>query len=212
MKGKNTVVLFSGGMDSYVATLWARDNFERVTLLFVDYGQNHIIEKVQALKIAASLHLDLVVITTTLLGDIITQGKLVTGDKPYVHNRNALLLTIAHTYATSNHIYSIIGGMCQEDETGFPDCREEYLYKFIDCLNMACEEEIVLSTPILHLSKADTYLMAKGYNHLVEVLYMTHTCYEGIREVKHEWGYGCGTCPSCIVRRNGWDEYKGGLV
>lgn len=208
VKNNKGLVLFSGGMDSFVAMLWAKDNFDEVVLLFIDYGQQHIVEKVQAIKIAKTFNMEIEVITTSLLTDILHKEAVVTSEIPYVPNRNAILISAAHTLSIARGITNIVGGMCLGDSEGFPDCREGYLYNLIEVLNLPYQDKINLHTPLLNSSKEETYLLAGEAGYLAELLELTHTCYNGVRDKLHPWGYGCGECPSCVTRVEGWVNYK----
>ena len=105
----------------------------------------------------------------------------------------------------------LVGGMCETDYSGYPDCRRTTLDAQQQALALGMERDFRVDTPLMYKTKADTFAMAKalGGNDLVELIVEhTHTCYLGDRSARHDWGYGCGTCPACELRANGWDVWQ----
>lgn len=212
MKNNKALVLFSGGQDSTTCLYWALDKFEHVEALFIDYGQRHLIEKESAKTIAEKATIKLNFIDTPVfqqLGDssltntedsISDQHK---GNKnlpsSFVPGRNIYLLTVAAAMAYKLGIKNIITGTCETDYSGYPDCREETIQSLEKTLNLGMEGDFTIHTPLMHLAKAQSILLAKKFEGCFEALAYSHTCYEGQRPP-------CKTCPSCILREKGFKE------
>jgi 7-cyano-7-deazaguanine synthase len=111
-------------------------------------------------------------------------------------------------YAQKIGYERIVMGVCQTDYSGYPDCREEFIKAAAYAANIGSSSRLFIQTPLMHLTKAETFFMADNLGKLDEVLEYSRTCYNGIEDVKHEWGYGCGQCPACQLRIKGWNEYK----
>jgi 7-cyano-7-deazaguanine synthase len=128
----------------------------------------------------------------------------------FVPGRNLVFFTYAAALADRRGLTSLIGGMCETDFSGYPDCRRETLDALERSLNLGMEQDFRIETPLMHLNKAQTWALAKGVggDALVEIIRAhTHTCYRGERGTLHDWGYGCGTCPACDLRRAGWGAW-----
>jgi 7-cyano-7-deazaguanine synthase len=125
----------------------------------------------------------------------------------FVVGRNALFLTVAVSYGLPKGINDFVFGACQVDYSGYPDCREEFIRAQEKTLSLATKSEVRVHTPLMNLSKAATFAMAKELGGLELVINESHTCYNGVRDQKFEWGYGCGTCPACLLRKKGFEEY-----
>ncbi len=195
-----------------------------------DYGQRHRIELDQRAKIREKIvalrpgwagrlgedHL----IELAVLGQI--SATAMTRDveivmqenglpNTFVPGRNLVFLTFAAAVAYRRGLTHIVGGMCETDFSGYPDCRDATIKAMQTALNLGMEKDFVLETPLMWLDKAQTWALAEelGGKPLVDlVLEDTHTCYLGERGVRHEWGYGCGTCPACTLRAQGWAKYR----
>lgn len=228
------LVLFSGGQDSATCLAWALQRFSRVETIGFSYGQRHAVELdcrahfIAALRVgfpewAARLGedhlLDLGVIKQ--MGDTaLTSETAIAMDKnglptTFVPGRNLLFFVSAAAVAYRRGIKHLVGGMCETDYSGYPDCRDDTLKALQVALNLGLETRMVVETPLMWLDKAATWQMAKdlGDSKLVELMIEhTHTCYVGDRTKRHDWGYGCGTCPACDLRRNGWSRYQSGIV
>ena len=127
----------------------------------------------------------------------------------FVPGRNALMLTLAHAYAQRVGAERIIAGVCQTDYSGYPDCRRSFIKSLEASLNIGYEKDIRILTPLMHLTKAQTFAVADDVGFLEIVLRDSHTCYEGVRDHYHDWGYGCGECPACKLRKRGYAEWVG---
>ena len=143
-------------------------------------------------------------------GDSVNEQHKSNADLPasFVPGRNALFLTIAHAYAQKHGALNIVGGMCQTDYSGYPDCRAEFITSLENALNLGYETSISIQAPLMYLDKVATFALADIHGVLDVVLEHSHTCYNGDRSIRHEWGYGCGECPACKLRAKGWERYK----
>lgn len=226
----SALVLFSGGQDSATCLAWALNRFSSVETLGFSYGQRHIVELSCREKIRTGLAqmnsnwasrlgedhtLDLSVlgaISETALTretDILLQEKGI--PNTFVPGRNMLFLSFAATLAYRRGQRHIIGGMCETDYSGYPDCRDDTIKALQVALNLGMDQRFVLHTPLMWLDKADTWILAEqtGGDALVALINEhSHSCYKGVRDVHHAWGYGCGECPACELRRAGWQAYE----
>jgi len=223
-------VLFSGGQDSATCLAWALDRYENVETIGFNYGQRHVVElecrqtflsHVQhkfpqwAAKLGQDHMLDL-----SLLGQIsdtaLTQDKAIEMKQSglpntFVPGRNLLFLTFAASIAYRRQLKYIVGGMCETDYSGYPDCRDDTIKALQVALSLGLDTRLVLETPLMWLNKAQTWDMAKdlGGPELVALIEEdTHTCYLGDRTHRHAWGYGCNTCPACELRRSGHEYFQ----
>jgi 7-cyano-7-deazaguanine synthase len=224
------LVLFSGGQDSTTCLAWALARFDHVETIGFDYGQRHRIELDQRAKIrekivtlqpdwAARLGEDHL-IDLAVLGQI--SATAMTRDveivmqenglpNTFVPGRNLVFLTFAAAVAYRRGLTHIVGGMCETDFSGYPDCRDATIKAMQTALNLGMEKDFVLQTPLMWLDKATTWALAEklcGRPLIDLILEDTHTCYLGERGARHEWGYGCGTCPACKLRAQGWTKYR----
>lgn len=205
---KSAVVLFSGGQDSTTCLYWAlNQDYDRVYTLGFDYGQRHRVEIEQARLIAenAGVSYELLPLPTlAAIGDsaLVGAGDVSRTDRAglpssFVPGRNLLFLTSAAAYAYKVGATVLVGGMCETDYSGYPDCRRNTLDALQEAivLGMAFPAEIV--TPLMRLSKKETVELARSLPGCWEALALSHTCYEGVRP-------GCGTCPACVLRAKGF--------
>lgn len=233
---KKAVVIFSGGQDSTtVLGLALKAGYECVALSF-EYGQKHAVELQQAAKIAAKLGVEHRVLDVKSFGKLVggksalvDQSQSVNDQSPLAHmpegipasfvpNRNALFLTIAHGFAQTIGADSVWAGVCETDYSGYPDCRDKFVCELKHALNIGYLSNIDFITPLMWSSKADTFRLAEEAGVLDLVIEESHTCYNGVRAEKYEWGFaigdcyewghGCGQCPACLLRAKGWEEYK----
>ncbi|MCG3709303.1 7-cyano-7-deazaguanine synthase QueC [Aliarcobacter butzleri] len=217
---KKALVVFSGGQDSTTCLGWARNRFDYVETITYDYGQKHKIEIVQAEKIAKILNVPntlLNISAFTQLNDSAlinseldissTHQKKSNLPASFVPNRNAIFFTLAHAFAQKQDIDNIIIGVNQTDYAGYPDCREEFILNLEKTLNLGSESNIKFHYPLINLSKSETFKLSQDEEVLDIVLEESHTCYNGNHTTKFDWGYGCGECPACLIRKNGWKNY-----
>ena len=215
----SALVLFSGGQDSTTCLYWAKSKFDRVEAIGFDYGQKHRVELDQAASIAdgADVHFTIYDIRGTLQGSALTEhDKDMSAaherdeDLPasFVPGRNALFLTLATGHAYNRNISDIVGGMCQTDYSGYPDCRRVFIDSLQASLSLAMEIDFRIHTPLMYLTKAETWKMAADLNIVDIIREQTHTDYNGDRSTLHEWGYGQLDNPASILRAKGYEEAK----
>lgn len=228
------LVLFSGGQDSTTCLAWALARFDRVETVGFDYGQRHAIELGQRSALRAGLKSlskdwaarlgDDHIISLSALGEIsdtaLTRDaeiKLGEAGLPntFVPGRNLIFLTFAAALAYRRGLRHIVGGMCETDYSGYPDCRDDSVKAMQTALNLGMDSRFVLHTPLMWLDKAQTWGLADelGGRRLVDLIVEdSHTCYLGERGARHDWGYGCGQCPACQLRAQGWRAYADGVA
>lgn len=215
----SALVLFSGGQDSTTCLYWAKQRFAHIQCLGFDYGQKHRVELEQAQLIAdlAEVPFSVCDIRDTLHGSALTEHeKDVTDahelnpDLPasFVPGRNALFLTLAASHAFVHGIHDLVGGMCQTDYSGYPDCRREFVESMQASLSLALECDLRIHTPLMDLTKAETWRLANQLGVLEVICEHTHTDYNGDRSVRHDWGYGKLDNPASELRAKGFEEAK----
>ncbi len=221
----SAVVLFSGGQDSTTCLFWALTRFDIVRALGFDYGQKHVVETEQARTIAgaAGVPFDVIDLQGTMSGSALTEHDKDIGaaherneDLPasFVPGRNALFLSVAASYAYTRGIRDLVGGMCQTDYSGYPDCRRVFIDAMQTSLSLAVDEDLRIHTPLMYRTKAETWKMAAdlgvvaGCDVLETVRVMSHTDYNGDRSELHAWGYGTLDNPASKLRAKGWREAK----
>lgn len=207
------VVVFSGGQDSTTCLLWALDRYKEVIAVSFDYGQRHKAELECAKEITEKLNVEWLVLDMSLLNQLapnsLTRADIqVDEDAPadgapnsVVDGRNMLFLTFAAVFAKQRGITDLVTGVSQSDFSGYPDCRDVFIKSLNTTLNLAIDYTFCIETPLMWLDKADTWKLADDLGGLELVRDNTLTCYNGIR------GDGCGNCPSCKLRRQGYDEF-----
>jgi 7-cyano-7-deazaguanine synthase len=225
------LVLFSGGQDSSVCLAWALESYTRVETVGFDYGQRHAVELEQrrvlrrelarrfphwAPRLGADHVLDIrgfgAIGETAMTDDKaieITERGL---PSTFVPGRNLVFLTYAAALADRLSLKALVGGMCETDFSGYPDCRRSTMDAMESTLRLGIGRAFPIRTPLMRLSKADTWSLARrlGGDDLVELIRVeSHTCYLGRRDRAHDWGYGCGACPACELRANGWRDWVG---
>ncbi len=227
---QRALVLFSGGQDSATCLAWALARFDHVETIGFDYGQRHKVElecrdrfvaglKRQFPKWAAKLgddhRLDLSVIPALGQTAMTSDAEIRMGNSglptTFVPGRNILFFTAAAALAYRREIKHLVGGMCETDYSGYPDCRDDTLKSLQVTLNLGLDARLVIETPLMWRDKAATWALAEelGGKPLVDLIVEeTHSCYRGDRTKRHEWGYGCAGCPACELRANGWARYK----
>ncbi|MGP1274890.1 MAG: 7-cyano-7-deazaguanine synthase QueC [Caulobacterales bacterium] len=226
---KGALVLFSGGQDSAVCLAHALAHYPRVETIGFDYGQRHRVEleaRVQLRQSMSALKPEWgAILGDDVLVDISGYGQLaesaLTRERAiemgqsglptsFVPGRNLVFLVMAAAHAWRRGLDVLVGGMCQTDYSGYPDCREETLLAQERALSLGLDMPVSIDTPLMFLTKAQTWVLADqlGGQALVDVIVEdSHTCYLGDRQHRHDWGYGCGTCPACELRAAGWKEW-----
>lgn len=224
------LVLFSGGQDSTTCLAWALERYQHVETVAFAYGQRHAVELDCRLKVLDAFRAqfgrwrgklgDDHLLDLSLLGQIsdtaLTQDKAIEFEKnglpnTFVPGRNLLFLTFAATLAYRRGLEVLVGGMCETDFSGYPDCRDNTLKALQVALSLGLASPMVIETPLMWIDKAATWRLAEslGGTALVDlIIEQTHTCYLGDRSVRHAWGYGCGSCPACELRANGYTAFR----
>jgi 7-cyano-7-deazaguanine synthase len=234
MNPSRALVLFSGGQDSATCLAWALSRFEHVETLGFDYGQRHaielqvrpaLLERMRTLLPAAAeklgedhlIALPLVaeMSETALTADVEIALRADGLPNTFVPGRNLLFLTVAAMLAYRRGLGILVGGMCETDYSGYPDCRDDTIKTLNSALNLGMATSVRIDTPLMKLDKAATWKLAHdlGGQALVDLIRSgTHTCYRGERGELHAWGYGCGTCPACELRARGYEQYLASTV
>ena len=232
MTRESSLVLFSGGQDSTVCLVWALQRFERVETVGFDYGQRHRVELIQRLKVRERLVSEFPqladrlgedhVLDLSALGTISDTARTREREidfaanglpSTFVPGRNLVFLTFSAALAYRRGLSRLVGGMCETDFSGYPDCRRNTIDAMEQALRLGLERATPIETPLMSLTKAATWRLADdlGGAALVQLIVEeTHTCYLGDRGRLHAWGYGCGVCPACELRSRGWDEFISG--
>jgi 7-cyano-7-deazaguanine synthase len=224
------IVLFSGGQDSTVCLAWALEKFARVETIGFDYGQRHKVELEARLKVRARMpalrpawaerlgddhvvRLDaLAALSNTALTRDIAIEIAETGlPTTFVPGRNLVFFAFAGALAYRRGAKHLVAGMCETDYSGYPDCRDDTIKAMQLALNLGMDRRFVIHTPLMWIDKAATFGLAQdiGGAAFIDLLVEdTHTCYLGDRSQRHDWGYGCGTCPACRLRADGFTKWK----
>lgn len=225
----SALVLFSGGQDSTTCLAWALKNYSRVETIGFDYGQRHAIEltvrptlleqmraqsPLWAERLGEDHMIDLSLISAISDTAMTQNVEIVMQENglpnTFVPGRNLLFMTVAATVAYRRGLTVLVGGMCETDFSGYPDCRDDTMKALQVALNLGMDTRMKLETPLMWLDKAQSWDLAEslGGQRLVDLIRSgTHTCYLGERGALHDWGYGCGTCPACALRANGYRQY-----
>jgi 7-cyano-7-deazaguanine synthase len=223
------LVLFSGGQDSTTCLAWALERYARVETIGFDYGQRHAVELavrpavldgVRALsenwnaRLGQDHMIDLSLIAkisdTALTRDVDIAMQANGLPNTFVPGRNLLFMTVAATVAYRRGLNVLVGGMCETDFSGYPDCRDDTMKALQVALNLGMATRVKLETPLMWIDKGQTWQLAHtlGGQALVDLIRKdTHTCYLGERGALHAWGYGCGSCPACALRARGYQQY-----
>ena len=223
-------MLFSGGQDSTACLAWALDRYARVETLGFDYGQRHHIELDCRVTVRAELfkafphwaarlgedHLLDLRLLAQLSDSALTSERAIELQanglpNTFVPGRNLLFLTFAAALAYRRGASVLVGGMCETDYSGYPDCRDNTLKAMQVALSLGLDAPMVVETPLMWLSKAQTWALTAqlGGQALTDlVVEHTHTCYRGSRGARHAWGFGCGTCPACALRAAGFQAWS----
>jgi len=227
---ETAMVLLSGGQDSTTCLAWALEHFGSVETVGFRYGQRHAIEldcravilaelrarfPGWARKLGADHMLDLGVIpalgATAMTHDIAIETGQSGLPNTFVPGRNLLFFTAAAALAYRRGVRTLVGGMCETDYSGYPDCRDDTLKALQVALGLGMGRRFVIETPLMWVDKSQTWSLAcaLGGELLLELIVEhTHSCYLGDRSRRHAWGYGCGGCPACELRGKGWERYR----
>jgi 7-cyano-7-deazaguanine synthase len=226
---EKALVLFSGGQDSATCLAWALARFTEVETIGFDYGQRHRIELACRTAVLERLRREFSdwscklgedhVIDLRVLGNLsdtaLTQDRAIAFKQSglpntFVPGRNLLFFTFAAALGYRRGMRHLVGGMCETDYSGYPDCRDDTLKALQVTLTLGMDHRFVIHTPLMWRDKAATWGLAQslGGDALVALIVEeTHSCYRGDRTHRHPWGYGCGDCPACELRRRGWEAF-----
>lgn len=228
-RDRRALVLFSGGQDSSVCLAWALARYDHVETVGFDYGQRHTVE-MQARQVVRRAMAEQVPDWAQRLGpdhliDLTSFGAIaetaMTRERAFeitdkglpstfVPGRNLVFLTYGAALADRRGTRDLVGGMCETDFSGYPDCRRDTIEALERALNLGMAQDFQIQTPLMSLTKAQTWALAKGLGGedlTALICEESHTCYRGERGVRHAWGYGCGTCPACELRARGYADW-----
>ncbi|HEV2097383.1 MAG TPA: 7-cyano-7-deazaguanine synthase QueC [Stellaceae bacterium] len=231
---ERALVLLSGGQDSTTCLAWALSHFSEVETVGFDYGQRHRIELDCRTNVINHLRQEFLdwdirlgadhLIDLGVLGQIsetaLTRDSAIVLDKgglpnTFVPGRNLMFFTLAAAVGYRRGARHLVGGMCETDYSGYPDCRDDTLKALQATLSLGMDYRFVIHTPLMWIDKKATWALARdlGGDALVTLIRdETHSCYLGDRSLRHEWGYGCGQCPACALRRAGWEGFAAQAV
>jgi 7-cyano-7-deazaguanine synthase len=230
-QAEGALVLFSGGQDSTTCLAWALARFARVETIGFDYGQRHRVELDCRARIAERLRREFPhwadrlgedhVVDLSVLGAIsdtaLTRDRAITFNanglpSTFVPGRNMLFFTFSAATGYRRGLRHLVGGMCETDYSGYPDCRDDTLKSLQATLSLGMDHRFVIHTPLMWRDKKATWELTRnlGGAALIELIRTeSHSCYLGERGELHDWGYGCGACPACELRRKGWEAFAG---
>jgi len=230
MNSETALVLFSGWQDSTECLAWALERFSRVETIGFDYGQRHAIE----LSVRARLREKMSALTSgwaARLGDdhmikldalaaisdtaLTRQTAIEIADSglptTFVPGRNLMFFCFAGALAYRRGARHLVAGMCETDYSGYPDCRDDTIKAMQVALTLGLDKRVAIHTPLMWIDKAETFALAVeigGDAFLDLLIEESHSCYLGDRTRRHDWGYGCGTCPACQLRAQGFAKFK----
>jgi 7-cyano-7-deazaguanine synthase len=230
MNSQTAIVLFSGGQDSAVCLAWALERFSRVETIGFDYGQRHAVE----LSLRARLREKMAALNSgwaARLGDdhlirldalaaisdtaLTRQSAIEIADSglptTFVPGRNLIFFCFAGALAYRRGARHLVAGMCETDYSGYPDCRDDTVKAMQVALTLGLDKRVAIHTPLMWIDKAETFALAVeigGEAFLDLLVEDSHSCYLGDRSKRHDWGYGCGTCPACQLRAQGFAKFK----
>ena len=227
--GKSALVLFSGGQDSAVSLMWSLLNFSKVYTIGFKYNQRHIIEMECRINFLEHLTEKFPSITKKLREDFVVDLSFISqlsesaltdesaicqplGELPntFVPGRNIFFFSAAASSAYAKGVKNLVGGMCETDYSGYPDCRADTIKSLQETLCKGMDFNLKIHTPLMRLTKAETWQKAleMGGRDFVEMVRLeTHSCYLGKRDKEYTWGYGCNDCPACVLRREGYKQF-----
>jgi 7-cyano-7-deazaguanine synthase len=226
------LVLFSGGQDSATCLAWALSRYAHVETIGFDYGQRHAVELAcrgpfldavrdrypkWSQRLGVDHVIDLRLINTISETALTRDVEIAVGSDglptTFVPGRNLMFFIVAAAVAYRRGLRTLVGGMCETDYSGYPDCRDDTLKALQVALNLGTDRRFIIETPLMWLDKAATWDLAQslvGAGFVELVVELTHSCYLGDRSHRHAWGYGCGACPACQLRANGFAKYVSG--
>lgn len=217
------LVLTSGGQDSTTCLYWARENFAKTHAMCFVYGQKHSTEVDAAISICKDIGVPLKILDISFMAQLVSsnlfkgmpdvaQPHAVNENVPssFVPYRNMLFLTLASAWASTLGVRHLVTGICETDYSGYADCRDVFVKSLQASLNLATDfgkKNVVIHTPLMWLTKAETFKLAEELNCLEIILKKTLTCYNGVLQM-NDFGMGCGQCPACLLRKTGYNDYR----
>lgn len=219
MKKDSALVVFSGGQDSTTCLYWALNKFSPVRAITFDYGQKHKIELQSAAELCQKENIQQDVISVSSLqalgGNALVDNEIEISDahgnnnlpNTFVPGRNIVFLSLAAAKAYQLGINHLVTGVGQADYSGYPDCREDFIKSLEKTLQLGMEFKLSIHRPLMFKDKAEIWELSDQLGHLQDIIQHTHTCYKGEHDQLHSWGYGCGECPACILRKAGFKKY-----
>ena len=229
LDNNRALVLLSGGQDSATCLAWALEKYERVETIGFNYGQRHKIElecrhellhRVRTIRpgwddrLGADHTIDLGAINTVSESALTREMNIAFTEEglptTFIPGRNLVFLCFAAMVAYRRGAKHVVTGVCETDFSGYPDCRDNTIKALQVALNLGMARDFVLQTPLMWIDKASTWALAQelGGQPLVNlIIEASHTCYQGVRQIRHGWGYGCGACPACELRKAGWERF-----
>lgn len=231
LNGRRALVLFSGGQDSTICLAYALSHYDYVETIGFDYGQRNRVEldcrtdvilRIMATfpewgsKLGPDRLLDLSTFSSLSKSALTDEMQSISMDErglptTFLPGRNLFFFHYAAVIAYNRDMGTLVGGMCETDYSGYPDCREETLRHLETTLNLGMGTNFKIVTPLMLKNKAQSWEMAHqlGGEGLISIIReASHTCYEGVRDQLHEWGYGCSKCPACVLRKKGYEEWQ----
>lgn len=214
MKNENAIIIFSGGQDSTTCLFWAKKRFKDVIAVSFDYGQKHSKELDCAKEICKNHNVEHHILDMSLLNQLapnsLTRADIVVDTvapsegtpNTFVDGRNLLFLTFGAIFAKQRDIHHIVTGVSQSDYSGYPDCRDIFIKSLNVTLELSMAYQFVIHTPLMWIDKAETWEMAHELGVLDIIKNETLTCYNGVI------GQGCGNCPACTLRNNGYNLFE----
>ena len=228
LEENKSLVLFSGGQDSTLCLMLALSKYDEVFTIGFNYNQNHKVELECRQNILNKIESTFPEFKNKLKSDFvinldeinkITESSLLSNKdfkienglpNTFIPGRNLLFINYAAIFAYKNKIKNIIGGMCETDYSGYPDCRSETINSQQETINKGMEQNFNILTPLMNLDKEEAWTLTFtdfGWKAIKMIIEDTHTCYQGNRQDKHVWGYGCNDCPACELRSKGWNLF-----
>jgi 7-cyano-7-deazaguanine synthase len=232
MIAEGALVLFSGGQDSTTCLAWALERFSRVETVGFDYGQRHATELSARPRILSRIRMEFPawaralgadrVLPLQVLAAIGGSELLAGGDgeenascshnlpTTFVPGRNILFFAVAAALAWRRGIRHLVGGMCETDYSGYPDCRRQTIDAVAHALDLGMNAHFEIHTPLMWIDKAQSWALAEslaGKRFVQLIIDETVTCYTGDHSRRHDWGYGCNACAACELRARGYERY-----
>jgi 7-cyano-7-deazaguanine synthase len=226
---RRALVLFSGGQDSTVCLAWALDRYAHVETIGFDHALRHAAELECRLHVRTQIQSrfpqwharlgDDHLLDLSLLGQVAqiaptrerAESMRIGGlANEFVPGRNLLFFAFAATVADRRALSVLVGGMNEADFSSYPDSRDNALKALQVAISLGLDTPMTIDTPLMWRDKAQIWALSEqlGGEALIDlVVEHTHSCYVGERAERHPWGYGCGLCPSCDLRRKGYEAW-----